>query len=296
MSVELARFEAWNRKAAELLVHSGCVTFYEELVAAIRTLAAVDHPQVWLYCRNQPPRILFYDIDAQEQEVQIDFYRDGSYLLDPFYMAISNNSNASGVYRLTEIGPSEFKQSDYFHSYYAQLDTRDEIVFMMEVDADTSLHLCLMRSHNSDEFSCAELDLLRAAEPMVRNLVVHHMNQLDSASREKPAEWLAVTRTNPGIGNSINQAFNMFGRSILSGRERDVLGLMLRGNSTRYAAEKLGIAVDTLRKHRKHIYEKLDVSSQSELFSLFLNAISSVDSAANEDPLSIYLGSTESRP
>ncbi|WP_323846086.1 helix-turn-helix transcriptional regulator [Microbulbifer magnicolonia] len=292
--LDLSRFEDWNRRAAELLMRSGEVSFYEMLIAAIRTLVPVDHPQVWLYCRNQPPRILYYDIAVQEQEVQIDFYRDGSYLLDPFYMAIVNHRSPSGVYRLTEFGLSEFKQSDYYHSYYAQLDTRDEVVYMVDVDAQRSLHLCLMRSHSSPAFGSEEIQLLRAVEPVVRNMVLQHLARLGDEEQHRPAEWLAVTRTNPGIGNSINHAFNMFGRSILSGRERDVLGLMLRGHSTRHAAEKLGIAVDTLRKHRKHIYEKLDVSSQTELFSLFLNAISSADSAANEDPLSLYLGTCDS--
>lgn len=294
MTAELSRFATWNRKAAELLLHCGRASFYQELVAAIRTLVAADNPQVWLYHRDQPPRILFYDIETQQQEVHIDLYRNGSYLLDPYYRAIFHHPNPSGVYCLTEIEPGEFAQSAYCRSYYCKLGTRDEIVFMVEVNADTALHVCLMRSHDAEAFSCSELDLLRAVEPLVRNLVLQHINQQDIASRGKPAEWYPVTRTNPGIGSSINQAFNRFGRSILSDRERAVLGLILRGYSTRYAAEKLGIAVDTLRKHRKRIYQKLDVNSQNELFSLFLNAISSFDPGSDEDPLAVYIGSAAS--
>jgi len=47
--------------------------------------------------------------------------------------------------------------------------------------------------------------------------------------------------------------------------------------------------VETVRRHRKSIYRKLDVNSQTDLFSLFLNAMSCLGEAAGEDPLSIYM-------
>ncbi len=49
--------------------------------------------------------------------------------------------------------------------------------------------------------------------------------------------------------------------------------LLLRGYSAKAAARELGISPETLRVHRKHIYAKLGVSSQGELFSLFLSAL-----------------------
>ena len=51
----------------------------------------------------------------------------------------------------------------------------------------------------------------------------------------------------------------------------------------------LEIAVETVRRHRKSIYRKLDVSSQTDLFSLFLNSMSCLGAAAGSDPLSIYM-------
>ncbi len=67
---------------------------------------------------------------------------------------------------------------------------------------------------------------------------------------------------------------------------------MLRGYGTNVSAERLEIALETVRRHRKSIYRKLDVSSQTDLFSLFINSMSCVGEAAGGDPLAIYMGPT----
>jgi DNA-binding CsgD family transcriptional regulator len=93
----------------------------------------------------------------------------------------------------------------------------------------------------------------------------------------------------PGIDHQIDLAFRTFGASLLSPREKDVMEMMLRGYSTDSTAERLGIALETVRRHRKSIYRKLDVSSQTDLFSLFLNSMSCLGEAGGDDPLSIYM-------
>ncbi len=93
----------------------------------------------------------------------------------------------------------------------------------------------------------------------------------------------------PGIDYQIDLAFRTFGSSLLSPREKDVLELMLRGYGTDISAQRLDIAVETVRRHRKSIYRKLDVSSQTDMFSLFLNAMSCMGEAAGQDPLSVYM-------
>ncbi len=38
-------------------------------------------------------------------------------------------------------------------------------------------------------------------------------------------------------------------------------------------AERLAISPETIKVHRRHLYNKLDISSQPELFSLFLQSL-----------------------
>lgn len=51
----------------------------------------------------------------------------------------------------------------------------------------------------------------------------------------------------------------------LTSREKDILQLLIRGNSYKEIASSLRISVETLNSHIKNIYRKLDVHSRSEL-------------------------------
>jgi len=46
----------------------------------------------------------------------------------------------------------------------------------------------------------------------------------------------------------------------------------LGGHSSKAIAQRLQISVETVRVHKKHLYSKLGINSQSELFSVFLRA------------------------
>ena len=55
-------------------------------------------------------------------------------------------------------------------------------------------------------------------------------------------------------------------------REVDVVRLMLAGCSNKEVARKLDISAETVKVHRRHLYGKLNIKSQSELFALFMKA------------------------
>ena len=75
----------------------------------------------------------------------------------------------------------------------------------------------------------------------------------------------------------------------VSVREREVLELLLRGYGADTSAERLDISLETVRRHRKSIYKKLDVSCQADLFALFINSMPYIGEAQGNDPLSVYM-------
>jgi DNA-binding NarL/FixJ family response regulator len=50
----------------------------------------------------------------------------------------------------------------------------------------------------------------------------------------------------------------------LSGREREVLDLVVHGFSNKEIADRLSISIEAIRWHLKHIYQKLHVHSRTE--------------------------------
>lgn len=57
----------------------------------------------------------------------------------------------------------------------------------------------------------------------------------------------------------------------LSTREKEVLHLLVEGNSYKMIAGKLNITYDTVRAHMKKIYEKLHVASMTEAVAKAIN-------------------------
>ena len=55
------------------------------------------------------------------------------------------------------------------------------------------------------------------------------------------------------------------GSETLSERELEVLGYMSKGYSEKEIADKMHISVNTIKTHRKHVYQKLHIRSRAEI-------------------------------
>ena len=72
----------------------------------------------------------------------------------------------------------------------------------------------------------------------------------------------------------LTQCFDNFGEGILTRREREITKLLLRGFSTKAIARHLDIAPGTVMVHKRNLFAKLDITSQYELFSRFIESLS----------------------
>ena len=54
----------------------------------------------------------------------------------------------------------------------------------------------------------------------------------------------------------------------LTGRESEIINLLLNGRSNREIADNLGITMNTIKRHINNIYNKLTVNSKIELLNL----------------------------
>jgi len=191
-----------------------------------------------------------------EQELLIangDQFIEGG--LDPFYQAC-REGYASGMYRLEEVAPDHFRQSDYFLNYFHDNVLEDEVQFILQVPGTGTLSLSLGMQRR---FSLEETGLMTLLAAWVLPLMQQHWQQ--SAQRA------------PTMHSQVRDALSQFGTGVLSERELEVARLVLRGFSSKAMAERLKISPDTVKVHRRHLYAKLDISSQPELFSLFIQSL-----------------------
>ncbi|EED34234.1 transcriptional regulator, LuxR family [Luminiphilus syltensis NOR5-1B] len=278
--VDLKTLNRWNVDLARVIETLGTDDFFPTLFEALRTQVKLSYPQAWLYHRDLPPQILSHDIPKRAVKLQIDRYLEGPYQEDPFYQT-SIASPRSHIYRLGTLTSGKLPDSGYYRDYYQDTDTVDEVMFLSRLDGGSVTNLCVMRLPQQGPFTQDEYDLLYALAEPVAAVIKSHCLRDDFAVRNL---------LKPGIDHQIDIAFSSFGASYVSGREREVLELMLRGYGTATSAERLGISVETVRRHRKSIYGKLDVNSQADLFSLFINTMPFIGQAGGEDPLKIYMG------
>lgn len=264
-------FPALGAALAAVVRQAGTPALVQELVRTLRALVPADDVMVVLYRSGQAPELL-HDVSAGPQSAEnLATYLKGAYLLDPFYRAFADGV-PPGCYRLQQLAPSAFRSSEYYRLHFARTGIADEIGYLVPLDRGAGMHLSLGVRGAQARFSAAQHRLLQDFAPLVEELLRRH------GAPSAP--------THRALTTQLDSALKLFGRDFLTDRESEVIQLLLRGHSTKSIAERLRISPETVKLHRKHSYAKLDVSSQAELFHLFIDALGSYRGG---DPLTGYL-------
>ena len=263
------------RVIADATAALGEAHFAETLSIGVKEWIQADDISLIRYLDTGVPRIEYTLPPKRQGKTTLERYISGPFLLDPFYRALEVDRRY-GVFQLAKLAPSGFKESEYFRTWYHECGFQDECGLLIKLNHG-SVNLALGMTEGSRRFSKRQVDRLEAIFPAVEALICKHWGA-DTNSTQEPSDFR----------QRLQQALGAFGASLLTRREREVIELVLLGHSTRLVAEKLGISTETVKLHRKHAYAKLDISSQAELFYLFVDAIAGHSGEAHEDPLTYY--------
>ncbi len=259
----------WHDHIAQVIATGDTSQFPAVLVQALRHVVPFDYSVFFAY-RGQERPICPYDTFTPEQRIVfVTDYLEGPYLLDPFYQVYMDRMEP-GLYRLREIAPDRFYHSEYFRSYYRRTGLSEEIGFLVSLPHDMMLVISLMRAGTSAPFSDRDMNKLRRMEPIVHASAARHWRNLGDLQSGEAEE--ATTR--PPLNLQVTSAFENFGEGVLTRREREVVRMVLRGHSSNSIGRQFQITTGTVKIHRKNIYSKLGISSQSELFSHFISYLS----------------------
>lgn len=230
-------------------------------------LVRFDHVVVFAYRGNERPIDLYSTFDPQEHVVFVTLYQAGPYLLDPFYRTA--HARREGVLRMRELAPDRFFSSEYYRTYYVQTGLAEEIGFFVNADDDVTIVLSLMRREDSGIFPTGEFASLRKIEPLVAAMVKHYWAGL---ATRFDAQRVAGRkhRRKPHHGDAVLSADTVWRDLNLTSRESSIVDLVLQGHSSESIGLKLQISTGTVKVHRRNVYRKLGISSQTQLLSLYL--------------------------
>lgn len=274
----------WYEMLARVQEAASPVVAARILFGAIESHLRIESTLIVHVPRDEGPRLVQHRTDIRRRTISITEYLRFNYVIDPFYLALER-CRMRGMLALSEVIEENFDQSEYYRTYYEAAGLIDEICFCSGDRQSGHVLLSLSRVAGQRPFSSAELAAARAIAPLVVTLLAAAWQDMGQEAPPAPTDG----RTPGEFHRALENARTNFGRSLLTPREFDVLQHILLGHSVKLIAQKLDIAVETVKVHRKHIYTKLGIGSQAEVFSLFIAAVGATDLAVGRDPLKDYL-------
>lgn len=259
-----------SERAARLVTAIDRSDFAQALIGHLAGRVAFDAATIFVHRRELAPIYVFDNFAGQKAKQGIREYLQKTYALNPFFQA-QRTGLASGVYRIRDLAPDVFFQSEYYNDYRIKVSSREEIGYvtrdwpegLAEIDIaitlgpEETVELALYRYVRNGDFTDADLAAIEDELVFLSACFAAYWR------RGRPAHDASERRGSPA-------ATHPFAEGRISSRERQVLELVLRGHSSESIAAQLGISLATVKTHRKNAYEKLAISTQAELLGLYL--------------------------
>ena len=271
---QMPQLSIFSLELAGLIPAVGSNAFPQLLVKMFKQLVQVNDATIVVYPGTDLPVIEYFEMPEGRRST-LDMFVKGAFLLDPYYLAATRDARY-GVFRMRELSPTGFKDSEYYKTWYSDCGYQDECGYLIPISGEGFINIALGRTERRSPFTKKQLRLLEDIRPTVETLCRQHWADSGKSANSS------------NLRGQMHSALNAFGSSLLTEREAQVINLVLHGHSTKTVAEKLSISMETVKLHRKHAYAKLEISSQAELFYLFLDSLMSANDYEGGDTLIAY--------
>lgn len=204
-----------------------------------------------------------YDTIRTPYRINLDMYLDGVYQLDPFYTRFCKDRK-TGAMLIRDIAPDRFNQTEYYRIYYKNIELRDEMAIFSELNDGRFLFFSLSRRDADPRFGRRDLKAINRDLPVMAALCRQHFGE---------SSYSQASLSSGGGDQRLQYALERFGETALTPREQEVAVCILKGHSSKSLAREIDISPETVKIHRRNLYRKLGISTQSELFLKFLNTL-----------------------
>jgi DNA-binding CsgD family transcriptional regulator len=226
-----------------------------------------DMSSIFLFRFNRSPLLIHNGYNESVPKQTLSSYIRGGYLLDPFYVACTND-HPGGLWRMSELAPDSFFSSGFsiskdihpcVSSEHGALV--EEIGFIVPLHHKTSIVYSLMRNFNHGQFEEYEIRNLNLALPFISSALEKHYH-------------IKLEDGKAGVEHTDDELEDMFLGMLqdqLTETHRFVVKYILQGHSNSSIANIMKISEGTVKIHKHNIYQRLSISSHSELFRLFID-------------------------
>lgn len=253
----------WHKQIANMIDAIGSSAFPDVIIDVINQVVPYNQIVIICYHKGKAPSFWHSKVPEVRKKAVLDQYLNGCYLLDPWFHAAQRNL-PQGLYLLQDIAPDDFFVSEFYREYYQAIKIQNEAVFAVKLTDDIQIQISM--GLMEDEVSEHTYNNLLAVSPVIFSAAYKHWSKTLNLDPE-------VSQRAAIIHEHVSHTFKTFGNPVLTDREREVALLIIRGYSFKAIAELLDVAFGTVKVHCKNLYKKLDINSQSELFSLFIDAV-----------------------
>lgn len=253
---------AFHQRLGRLVEKLDDKQFWQALIDLLRKVVHVDNWVVMIFWTNGTPQLIA-EIPARAPHDELfKGYLNSVYLLDPFYQ-FSLGAISPGVYCLDEVAPDHFRETEYFRRYFSVNVLEDEVQLLAPLPAGGTLSVSL---GSERRFNATEIGTLCLYGAWLLPLMCH---ALSARTALLPPPVSSSAQSDRRL--HFEQALHKRSNASLTQREIEVALMIPAGHSTKNMAKLLGVSPATAKVHRRNLYRKLNISSQSTLFLLIMD-------------------------
>lgn len=244
-----------------------------QLIESLSVLVPFTMTAIFINRGRSRPVCLYDTFPDEKSKSGIRNYVDSTYVLNPAYRTHCRGMK-TGIYRMRDLAPDEYYKRDLdrvdgiSRSSLEEIgfvtsdwpERQEELIVAVSVGKDTTVEIDLFRPLKDCAFDEAVIERLAENLSLISVIVKKYWTLRGCEMIEHP------------IDARMDELFDNFGKPELSDREQQVVQHILHGYSSESISNILEISITTVKTHRKRAYAKLNISSQSELLSLFLKS------------------------
>ncbi len=281
MADDYIKAQDWLMRLAYLIEALHQPEFPKRMLESVRSVADFDSSVIMAYRIGARPKILYDEIAEEYRNVFYNRYvQQDAFLLSPIYQKF--RAGETGFFHFKEIVSDDFFDSEYYHKYYGHSGLIDQIFYLKPLHNGVAIVESLARTKKFHAYTKPETHILKLFEPIFNSLIAKN--------------WEYLENEKLSFSDYLHRGLKNFGSSVLTRQEKRVVNCILAGGSSKSIAREMNISPETERSYRKIIYQKLNVSSHSQLHHLFFLALDFAKRAEEQDPLELLKQSANQRP